>query len=366
MRHLKRYFLPILAVTSFILSASFASPVSAVDLGPNVHPIWANANPLCSFHNRASNTWGDNSFSNNSTGTTSTYSFDLVNCDYPTGLNTVKTYAVYSFRFDNFAYDNSADSGWLASKIRAVSGSANWGVVGQTVSSTGATGWQLDLYLYSENASNGGTFQIYNPLNDLEIFYLKPQERITFVGASYWQVTTDTDFEYDYTDLITAINSNLGTANGHLYGIRNNVNNIHDKVVTIRDTVNGISTKMDDLKSVQEQANQDANDRYQDEKDTIDNNASDAQDTANNADFSFTVGNPLTTWFGLFTGDNCVNIPTIASWIHSNETSVCSPWSSSVRDVTTPIISVLSGTILFGFIVRWLNGSSFNESIEVG
>lgn len=351
MRHLKRYFLLLLSVT-VILSASFASPASAVDMSPNVHPIWANANPTCSFYVRNTDVWQNNMFSNNTTGASQTYSVSKINCDYPQGLNTVKTYAVYSFRFDNFAYDNSADSGWLASKIQSISGSADWGVIGQEVSSTGSTGWQLDLYLYSTKSSNGGTFQIFNPLYANEIFYLKPQERITFIGSSYWQVTTDTDFEYDYTSVLNQINTKLGNTNSG--------------ITSIRDSVNGISSKMDDLKSSQEQANQDANDRYQDEKDTIDNNASDAQDTTNNADFSFTVGNPLTTWLGLFTGSNCVSIPTIASWIHSNETSVCSPWSSSVRDVTTPIISVLSGTILFGFIVRWLNGSSFNESIEVG
>lgn len=233
-RLLKYIFIPVLAI--LLMSHN----VFAVDMSPNVHPIWANANPLCSFHHKASNTWGNNAFSNNSTGTTATYSFDLVNCDYPAGLNTVKTYAVYSFRFDNFAYDNSADSGWLASKIRSISGSANWGVIGQEVSATGATGWQLDLYLYSTAASNGGTFQIYNPLNADEIFYLKPQERITFLGASYWQVTTDTDLEYNYTDLITAIRDKLTTANNWLYDIRS-------IGVTVRDSVNGISQKLDNM-----------------------------------------------------------------------------------------------------------------------
>lgn len=213
-RLLKYIFIPVLAI--LLMSHN----VFAVDMSPNVHPIWANANPTCSFYVRNTDVWQNDMFSNNTTGTSQTYSVSKINCDYPEGLNTVKTYAVYSFRFDNFAYDNSADSGWLASKISSVSGSADWGVIGQEVSSTGSTGWQLDLYLYSTKASNGGTFQIYNPLYANEIFYLKPQERITFLGASYWQVTTETDLEYNYTDVLNAISTKLDTSNSHLQTIR--------------------------------------------------------------------------------------------------------------------------------------------------
>lgn len=362
MRHLKRYFLLLLAVT-FILSASFASPAFAVDMSPNVHPIWANATPTCAFYNTYASSggqWINNSFSNNSTTQDVTYSIGKINCDYPAQLSTKNTYAVYSFRIDNFNYNDSADSGLLGVKADTSLDSAKFGVIGVNLSAMGSTGYQFDVYLYGQVANlNGGTIHLYNPLNADEIFYLKPRERVTFVGASYWQVTTDADFEYDYRDVLSAISTKINN-------IDSNVSNIRTGIWNVRDAINETNSKLDDLIDAQEQANDDANDRYQDEKDTIDNNASDAQDTANNADFSFTVGNPLTTWLGLFTGSNCVSIPTIASWIHSNETSVCSPWSSSVRDVTTPIISVLSGTILFGFIVRWLNGSSFNESIEVG
>lgn len=101
---------------------------------------------------------------------------------------------------------------------------------------------------------------------------------------------------------------------------------------------------------------------YQDEKDTINDNGDTAKDSAGDLSFDgFSVGNPLLNWIALFTDNTCVSIPTIASWIHSNETQVCSPWSSSVRGVTTPIITVLSGTILFGFIVHWLKQKDGQE-----
>lgn len=349
MRHLKCYFLPVLAVTSFILSASFVSPVSAVEMAPNVHPVWTNATPDCTYYDSNGNTYYNDLYN----GTTNFLSVSSMSCGTPAGLQSKNTYAVYSFILDNIPNNDSFDGGIRAIKARHGSGgNGGWGVIGYNIESMSSNGIKLDIYIYGENSNTAaGTVNFYNSYNASELLYFQPKERITASGASYWQVDT-TDFEYNYTDVLNQINSKLG--------------NVNTGITNIRDGVNSINSKLNDLKSTQEQANQDANDRYQDEKDTIDNNASDAQNTANNADFSFTVGNPLTTWLGLFTGSNCVNIPTIASWIHSNETSVCSPWSSSIRDVTTPIISVLSGTILFGFIVRWLNGSSFNESIEVG
>lgn len=212
--------------------------VFAVDISPDAYPIWANANPTCSFHHRSSNTWVNNSFSNNSTGTTATSSVDKINCDYPNGLSTKNTYAVYSFRFDNFAYDNSADSGWLATKASQVAGDGKFGVIGQTVSSLGATGWQIDIYLYGEGVSTGGgTFQLYNPLNSEEIFYIKPQERVTFVGASYWRVENQTNYSSILNDIYDRLVSLRNTNNGNQLNILNVVNNIESKLDNLGEDV---------------------------------------------------------------------------------------------------------------------------------
>lgn len=105
---------------------------------------------------------------------------------------------------------------------------------------------------------------------------------------------------------------------------------------------------------------------HQDEKDTIENNAQDAQDAASGLNIGFSVGNPFLNWFALFRDDTCVAIPTIRSWLGINETQVCSPWNGTpVRSIATPIFSILSGMILFGFIVRWLKGNDFDGSIEL-
>lgn len=98
------------------------------------------------------------------------------------------------------------------------------------------------------------------------------------------------------------------------------------------------------------------------EQDYVNQNGGSAQNSAGQLNFGgFSVGNPLLNWISLFNDNTCVAIPTIASWIHSNETEVCTPWSPQVRSVTTPIISVLGGTILFGFIVHWLKQKDGQE-----
>lgn len=116
--------------------------------------------------------------------------------------------------------------------------------------------------------------------------------------------------------------------------------------------INNLGDTMDDI--------------HQDEKDTINQNAEDAQNAADGLNIGFSVANPLTVWFELFTDQPCVDIPTISSWLHANETQVCSPWRNTpVRAVASPIMGVLGGMILFGFIVRWLKGNGFDGSIEL-
>lgn len=262
-KRLKYIFIPVLAI--LLMSHN----VFAVDMSPNVHPIWTNANPTCSFYNTASNQWINNSFSNNSSTQDVTYSIGQINCDYPSGLSTKNTYAVYTFSIDNFNYNDSADSGLLAVKARKNVDPADFGVIGVEVSAMGSTGYQFDIYLYGETANlNGGTIQIYNPLNADEIFYLKPKERVTFVGASYWQVTTQNDFEYDYTSVLNSISSKLT----ELYN-RDGV--IDEKLRVIRNSVQSIDSKIDDI--------------AQDTADAINDGQADATQDA--ADDSSTAGN---------------------------------------------------------------------------
>lgn len=99
----------------------------------------------------------------------------------------------------------------------------------------------------------------------------------------------------------------------------------------------------------------------QQEMDKIDQNMQNAQNSADDIDIDFSVPNIVSPFFSLFTDNSCVSITNLASWLHSSETYVCSPWPSAVRDVLSPVVSFIVILLLFGFIVRWLHKNDFGE-----
>lgn len=73
--------------------------------------------------------------------------------------------------------------------------------------------------------------------------------------------------------------------------------------------------------------------------------------------FMFGLTFPFNSMFNLFSNPgNCANIPTIASWVHSSDSTYCSWWPSNVVSTLTPVFGVVSLMVLFGFIVSWLRG----------
>lgn len=84
--------------------------------------------------------------------------------------------------------------------------------------------------------------------------------------------------------------------------------------------------------------------------------------------FSFNFINPFAPIFDMFTNnESCVQIPTIAGMIHSEETQVCPWFNSTVRNITTPVLGIASMMLIFGFAVRWLgarSGNLFEDSFE--
>ena len=148
---------------------------------------------------------------------------------------------------------------------------------------------------------------------------------------------------YDDTDVINAINR-VTTA----------LNTVNSTLNTINGALGTIQNNQSDMLDAQQQANDDANDRYQDEKDTINNATQDAQDEVNNQDFNFAVPNTLDAFFRSFSDSNCIDIPNLASWIHSNETRVCSPWPLVVKNTMTPIVTGVFALVLTAFFIKWL------------
>lgn len=101
-------------------------------------------------------------------------------------------------------------------------------------------------------------------------------------------------------------------------------------------------------------------DIHNDEKDTINDSVNDAENDAGSMDTSgWSLINPLNVWLGMFNNNTCVSIPTIKDWLNGVESSVCSPWDVDVRNVVTPVVSILGSMVVFGLVIRWLkNGGT--------
>lgn len=78
--------------------------------------------------------------------------------------------------------------------------------------------------------------------------------------------------------------------------------------------------------------------------------------------FNITLLNPFAGIWELFNPGGCTSIPTIASWVHSEDTVYCSWWPQSIRATLTPVFSLAAMMLLFGFVAKWLGG---NEGINV-
>lgn len=77
--------------------------------------------------------------------------------------------------------------------------------------------------------------------------------------------------------------------------------------------------------------------------------------------FNFNFINPFAPLFEMFTDNSeCASIPTIAGMLNSEDDEYCPWFDSSTRSVLTPVLSIASIMLLFGFLVRWLSSSSGN------
>lgn len=101
-------------------------------------------------------------------------------------------------------------------------------------------------------------------------------------------------------------------------------------------------------------------DQYDQEKQEEADRENSTKDEGNNllGIFNITLLNPFAGIWEMFNPGGCTSIPTIASWIHSDNTTYCSWWPQSIRATLTPVFSLASMMLLFGFVMRWLGGSA--------
>lgn len=135
---------------------------------------------------------------------------------------------------------------------------------------------------------------------------------------------------------------------------------INNKLDTTNNKLDTLNISVNDLKAAQEQANQDAQDRYDDEKQNIQDNANQGkEDSESLGEITLSLLNPLNSWKNLFSNGCSVNIPIIAGWLNAPQSSYTSWWCSTstlsnIKSVLTGVLSIVGVMIVFGFAFKWL------------
>lgn len=353
----KRHYIKIFTSTSFVFSlfallVVFSSPASALTLSTDVKYIGGYNYPYWQSNNGESYKTGSMTLSNNLTyqsiqwlrlRTSGNVDWPTTGGDYVSIIGYVD--ALSSTIFDTTYNPASQASGFFG--ISSNAGGNDCQIVDfhyeQQEFHDSSEGYHY-RYNFEYTCRVAGSGTVTNPRTNIFVRDSTvsgvSNVSVNIQRTNLWRVVSNT---YDDTNLL----AQLRTLNNAISTMNNKLDDIQSSLGTIEDY---------SLRSAeaQEQANDDANDRYQDEKDTINDAAQDAEDNASSQDFSFTIPNPLQSWFGGFSNNTCVNIPNLASWLHSNETQICSPWPSNVRSVMTTVVTGLVFLVFFGFIISWV------------
>lgn len=160
----------------------------------------------------------------------------------------------------------------------------------------------------------------------------------------------------DQSGVISAVNQGaqqqVAATNANTQAVNNAASQAHSDAQAQTDATNA---------QTEQQKNQ-----YEQDKQEEANREEQGNDDAVKASgiFNFELVNPFESIFSLFLSPStCANIPVLASWVHSDTSTVCSWWPQNVRNVLTPVFGIASMMLLFGFLMRWLGGS---ETIHFG
>lgn len=133
---------------------------------------------------------------------------------------------------------------------------------------------------------------------------------------------------------------------------------------SVQQSVNAASEKAHDDATAQLQATnqqtEQQKEQYEQEKEEENRREEESNEQAGSLAgiFNITLMNPLAGIWELFNPGGCTSIPTISSWLGSKDKTYCSWWPQNIRAVLTPVFSIASVIVLFGFVVRWLGGGN--------
>ena len=186
-----------------------------------------------------------------------------------------------------------------------------------------------------------------------------------FMSSYIFQSTEEwVSFRSDLLNSLNSANSSLEDIQIDVYNIFSRLGTTNTKLDTINNSINGLNlqqqntnSRLDDANDLQEQANQDANDRYEDEKTTIGDNSQGGIDAVDDIDTSFSLINFLGVIFGNLSVQTCYYVPTLGNLLHAPNNQYCAWFPSNVRSIMTAFIDVFVGFIVCSFTWSWVKRS---------
>ena len=169
-----------------------------------------------------------------------------------------------------------------------------------------------------------------------------------------------------------AVTSELSKVGNKISEVAQNTNNSTQKINETLETIKknheeSIVAQNNNTNAINNQTEQQKDQHDQEKKEEKDReNKGNDQSSKLGSIFNFTILNPFSGLYALFSPGSCKPIPTLGKLLNKPDATYCPWFPENVRSVLTPVIALSSMILIFGFTMRWLTGSSLNGAISIG
>lgn len=179
-----------------------------------------------------------------------------------------------------------------------------------------------------------------------------------FIFPYHWESPAHSPSTYDLMPSFDIYwGDSVGSTDQNLGEINNSLGNINNALGDIDKVLGGVGSSIDD-------GNRQEQERYEQDKKEESDRENQGKDDADKAKgiFNFSVLNPFSGLFTMFKSYDCISLNGLGGWLNLPNTTqarrVCPWFPNYVRIALTPVFSIASIMLLFGFVVRWLGGSN--------
>ena len=182
-----------------------------------------------------------------------------------------------------------------------------------------------------------------------------PSPRIR--NVSYHYTTSNESLDSGNIQQIERNTSDLINGQKEIY------DELQNQTTTLNNSIQETTSAVENLTQATQDAEDGEQSRWEADKAEMAEREENGSDDVNQllSIFNFNFSNPFAPILDSFTNQQCVNIPTIANWLHSSSSQYCSWWPESIRNVLTPVFGLASSILLFGFVISWLRGGSSSQ-----